>query len=191
MSESSKFSPFFLLYNRDVVLPIDNILQPRRKYVGEEYHQTAVQEQHKSFVTVHNHLRKAKKRQTRYADKGTKDIQFEVGHPVYYRNNQRKGKLDLKWKPFYRILEKKGPVTYIIKNQLDGSLCKVHAEMLRLAKIDDWQISKDENQKRLRDAAYVLPPEAPDSETESDSDPDMNIPLSKFAKKYRQERETA
>ena len=191
VSESSKFSPFFLLYNRDVVLPIDNKLQPRRKYVGEEYHQTALQEQHKSFVTVRNHLRKAKKRQARYADKGTKDIQFEVGDPVYYRNNQRKGKLDLKWKPFYRILEKKGPVTYIIKNQLDGSTCKVHAEMLRLAKIDDWQISKDENQKRLRDAAYVLPPQALDSETDSDSDPEMNIPLSKLAKKYRQERETS
>ena len=28
ISGSSKFSPFFLLYNRDVVLPIDNILQP-------------------------------------------------------------------------------------------------------------------------------------------------------------------
>ena len=63
--------------------------------------------------------------------------------------------------------------------------------MLRLAKIDDWQISKDENQKRLRDAAYVLPPRAPDSETEYDTDPEMNIPLSKLAKKYRQERETS
>ena len=61
ISESSKFSPFFLLYNKDVVLPIDNILQPRRKYVGEEYHQIALQEQHKSFVTVRNYLRKAKK----------------------------------------------------------------------------------------------------------------------------------
>ena len=38
ISESSKLSPFFLLYNRNVVLPIGNILQPRRKYVGEEYH---------------------------------------------------------------------------------------------------------------------------------------------------------
>ena len=38
VSESSKFSPFFLLYNRDVVLPIDNIMKPRRKYLGEDYH---------------------------------------------------------------------------------------------------------------------------------------------------------
>ena len=63
VSESSKFSPFYLLYNRDVVLPIDNILKPRRKYVGEDYHQIALQEQHKAFVTVRSNLRKAKKRQ--------------------------------------------------------------------------------------------------------------------------------
>ena len=30
VSASTKFSPFFLLYNRDVVLPLDNILKPRR-----------------------------------------------------------------------------------------------------------------------------------------------------------------
>ena len=58
ISESSTFSPCFLLYNRDVVLPIDNILQPRRNNVGEEYHQIALQEQHKTFVTVINHLKK-------------------------------------------------------------------------------------------------------------------------------------
>ena len=70
-----------MLYNRDVVLPIDNILQPR-KYVGEEYHQIALQEQHKSFVTVRNCLRKAKKRQAKYADRGTKEIEYKVGDPV-------------------------------------------------------------------------------------------------------------
>ena len=181
VSESSKFSPFFLLYNRDVVLPVDNILKPRRRYVGEEMHQIALQEQHKSFVAVRNHLRKAKKRQAKYADRGTKTIEFRVGDPVYYKNNQRKGKLDLKWKPYYRILEKRGPVTYVIKNQR-----KVNVEMLRLANIEDWQISKDENDKRLRDAAYVIPPEPSDSD--SDSDPVMNLPL---AKRYRHERETS
>ena len=44
VSESSKCSPFFLLYNRDVILPVDNILKPRKKYVGEEMHQIALQE---------------------------------------------------------------------------------------------------------------------------------------------------
>ena len=70
VSESSRFSPFFLLYNRDSVLPIDNIFKPLRKYLGEELRQTALQAQHKSFVAVRNHLRKAKKRQAKYADRG-------------------------------------------------------------------------------------------------------------------------
>ncbi|MCG8075689.1 MAG: hypothetical protein JAY75_05545, partial [Candidatus Thiodiazotropha taylori] len=186
VSESSKFSPFYLLYNRDVVLPVDNLLKPRRKYHGEELHKVTLQEQHKAFVTVRNNLRKAKKRQAKYADKNSKAVEFEVGDPVYYRNNKRKNKFDLKWKPFYRVIEKKGPVTYIIKNQLDGSTSKVHAEMLRLANIADWNTAKSTGQ-RLRDAAYVVPPEVSDSN--SDSDPEMNVPLNKLAKKYRHERE--
>ena len=31
-------------------------------------------------------------------------------------------------------------MTYIIKNQLDGSTSKVYAEMLRLANIEDWEL---------------------------------------------------
>ena len=104
VSESSKFSPFFLLYNKDLVLLIDNLLEPSRKYLGEDYHQIALQEQHRAFVSVRNHLKKAKKRQAKYADRGTKAVEFEIGDPVFYKNNQRKGKLDLKWKPYYRII---------------------------------------------------------------------------------------
>ena len=191
VSESSKFSPFYLLYNRDVVLPIDNLLKPRRKYQGEETHKIALQEQHKSFVTVRNNLKKAKKRQAKYANKNTKVVEFEVGDPVYYKNNQRKGKLDMKWKPFYRILERRGPVSYVIKNQLDGTTSKVHAELLRLANIDDWQVPKTQDNRQLRDAAYVVPPQASDSELSSDSDSEMDVPLAKLAKKYRHERETS
>ena len=190
ISESSKFSPFFLLYNRDVVLPIDNILQPRRKYVGEKYHQIALQEQHKSFVIVRNCLRRAKKRQAKYADKGTKEIEYKVGDPVYYKN-PRKGKFGMKYLPYYRIIKKKGSVSFVIKSQLDGSTTKAYAGDIRLANIYDWQISKDANNRRLRDAAYVIPPQPSDSETESDSDPEENVPLSKLAKKYRQERGTS
>ena len=186
VSESSKYSPFYLLYNRDVVLPVDNLLKPRRKYQGDEMHKIILQEQHKAFVTVRNNLKKAKKRQARYADKNAKVIDFEIGDPVYYRNNRRTNKFDLKWKPFYRIIDKKGPVTYLIKNQLDGSVSKVHAEMLRLANIEDWETSKYTG-RRLRDAAYVIPPEASDSSSESD--PEVNVPLNKLAQKYRHEKE--
>ena len=187
--ESSKYPPFYLLYNRDVVLPVDNLLKPHRKYHGEEEHKITLQEQHKAFLTVRNNLRKAKRRQARYADRNTKSVDFKVGDPVYYKNNRRKGKLDLKWKPFHRILEKRGPVTYIIKNQLDDSTSKVHAEMLRLANIEDWALKETKDNRRLRDAVYVVLPQASESSSDSESDPDMNVPLSKLSKRYRHERE--
>ena len=50
ISVSFKFSPFFLLYNRYVVLLIGNLMKPHQKYHGEKLHQTALQEQLKSFT---------------------------------------------------------------------------------------------------------------------------------------------
>ena len=69
MNESTKFSPYYLVYNRDPVLPFDNILKTCRCYLGEEPHKIGLQQQHKSFILVHNHLKKAKKRQARYANR--------------------------------------------------------------------------------------------------------------------------
>ena len=108
-----------------------------------------------------------------------------------YNKKQRDGKLGQKWKSFYRIVETTGPVSYIIKNQLDGSSSRANAGDLMLANVDDWQISKTENNRKLREAAYVIPPQPSESETENEPDSEDNVPLTKLAKKYRQERETS
>ena len=55
--ESSKFSPFFLLYNRDPIIPIDSILQVRERYPGQELYKLALEKQHESFMLVHKHLK--------------------------------------------------------------------------------------------------------------------------------------
>ena len=181
VSGASKFSPYFLLYSRDVVLPLDNILKPRRKYTGEDQHKIALQQQHKSFTLVHRHLKKAKRRQMAYANQNVKPVELEVGDPVYLKNHLRKNKLESRWKPYYRIIEKKSPQTFVIRNQLDGSTVKSHADHLRLAKIDELDIPVPD--KIMRKTTYVVPPE-----TESDQSDEDNSARERIVKRYRNER---
>jgi transposase InsO family protein len=85
VSDASKFSPFFLLFNRDVVLPLDNILKPRRKYTGEDLHQIALEQQHKAFLQVHQNLKASRRRHMKHANKNTSLVKFEIGDAVYYK----------------------------------------------------------------------------------------------------------
>ena len=207
ISDSTKFSPFFLLYNRDVVLPLDTILEPRRKYFGSDQHEISLQIQHKSFLAVHRNLKKAKKVKARYANKNSKEVDFRVGDPVYLRNHIRKNKFDVRWRPYFRIISKKSPRTFELKNQVDGTCTKAHAEHLRLAKIDEWEIPKTNTGRPIRRAQYVVPPESESSE-ESDSDEgdsnsdnetineqpptqSENAPLIKMARRLRTRRDSS
>lgn len=80
------------MYNRDVVLPLDTLLKPRRRYMGEDQNKIALQEQHKAFMLVHKNMKEAKKKQKDQADKKSKDEEFQVGDPVYLKNNRRQNK---------------------------------------------------------------------------------------------------
>ena len=143
VNESSKFSPFFLLYNRDVVLPLDTILKPRKRYVGEDMHKIALQQQHKSFTLVHRHMKEAKRKQKEYADRNSKEENFQIGDPVYLKNHRRTNKLDIKLRPFFRITDQTGKLYVVCRNQLDGTTTKTHARHMRHAKIDEWKIPRD------------------------------------------------
>jgi hypothetical protein len=102
------------------------------------------------------------------------DVELKVGDPVYYKNNQRQSKLQSKWKPFYRIVEQISPQTFKIKTQLDGKVTKAHKELLRLAKIDERDIPKNELCRPLRKSAYVVPPESETNSDESDNETPEN-----------------
>ena len=86
VNESTRFSPFYLLYSHDPVLPIDIILKPRRTYLREPL-KIGLEQQHKSFIMVHQHLKKAKRRQARYADKTVSKQNFRYVTLSILNNN--------------------------------------------------------------------------------------------------------
>jgi hypothetical protein len=186
VNESSKYSPFYLLYNRDVVLPLDTILKPRRRYMGEDLHQIALQEQHKAFLLVHKNLKESKKKQKRLADRNSKDEHFKVDDPVYLRNHRRNNKLECKWTPFYRITKQTGPLSFMVHNQLNGTSVKTHARHIRHADIE-WQVPTEADKRLLRKSNYVVPP---DSDSTSESE-DEQAGLEKAIHFKRLEREAS
>ena len=167
-SESTGQSPFSLLYGRDAVLPIDNVLQPRRKYYGEDTHKILLEAQHAAFLRVHRRLKKVKKRQKRYADAKRSDVVFQVGDPVYLKNHRKTCKLSPLWQPYFRIIEQQSPLTNRLKNQLTGEVVSSHAEHLRLAKVE-WELDEAvTNPSRLRGRNVVSDESTASSADESD-----------------------
>lgn len=174
VSETTKYSPYYLLYNRDVVLPLDNILRPRRIYYGEEDHEIALQDMHRTFTLVRNNVKRARKKMIDRANEKTKAVDFQVGDLVYYKNNRKKGKLDVRWSPYYVIIEKTGPVSYRIRSQLTGAVTKAHGEHLRKAELEEWDIPN--KQEGCRKTTLSAPVEDSSSDQESSSGEEENYP---------------
>ena len=67
---------------------------------------------------------------------------------------------------------------------------KVHAEHLRLAKVEEWEIPTNGSRKPYRRAAYVVPPQE-SSEESSSSESEGGDTLPKIARWYRRERDNS
>ena len=63
VNRSTGFSPHYLVYLNDPVVPLDNILMPRNKYMGEKSHLQMLEKQHQIFQSVHQHLKTSRARQ--------------------------------------------------------------------------------------------------------------------------------
>lgn len=51
-----------------------------------------------------------------------------------------------------------------------GKVTKAHKELLRFAKIDEWDIPKDDGGRPLRKAAYVMPQDSESDNGDIDND---------------------
>ena len=121
-NETSKFSPYYMIFGRDVVLPVDNLLKPRRKYMGEDHHKLIIERQHKTSAQARRRIARAQKRRNERINKEREEVSLGLGDPVYYKVNLRKGKLSPRWEPCYRIVEQRGPATFLILDQVSGKV---------------------------------------------------------------------
>ena len=135
-NESTKFSPFFILYGRDPVLPVDTLLAPKYRYQGEEYVPTMLENLHGAHHMVRHNLARSHERNKIYYDKKAKPVNLKVGDMVYFRDPSeanQSSKLSSHWQPFYRVIKALSDVTFVIKNQLSGGTKVVNAHNLRFA----------------------------------------------------------
>ena len=99
---------------------------------------------------------------------------------MYLKQQQRKSTLEGRWYPYYRIIEKTSPVSFHLKNQLDGSVTKAHTENIRLANIDNWEIPKHRKGRLTRRTRFVAPLSSSSDEGDNDLSDDER-PLSQIS----------
>ena len=58
--------------------------------MGEEPLKIGIEQHHKAFVLGYQHLKKAKKRQAKYANRNSEYTELHVGDPVYLKQQQHK-----------------------------------------------------------------------------------------------------
>ena len=141
VQEGTKYSPFFLHNGRDPVLPGDLLFEPKEKYYGEDYVPMALQRLHTSFALAKQERIHTRAVNKAYYDQKATTRKFQPGDPVYYFHPgpQVKGtsrKWTKKWQPFFRIMEKKSDVNYVIQHQPTGLTKLVHMNNLQAADPD-------------------------------------------------------
>ena len=155
VNETTKFTPFLVVYGRDPILPMDTLLGPKVKYLGDDYVPTMIQRMHRVFVNVKRNTNEARERNKARLKAKAKAPELEIGDPVYYLNKRANPdgstKFMSQWQPYYRVIERLSPVNYRIKNQVTGKIKKVHVENLRIAHPEaTWDLERLEPTHVLR-----------------------------------------
>ncbi len=99
--DTNGYSPFYALHGFDVVLPLDSILQPRRKYMGDVYSNIFLENLHRAYVTIDRRARRSRaKMRQKHQQKVTRTKPYAVGDAVYYYKVRGKDhKWGMQWDP--------------------------------------------------------------------------------------------
>ena len=172
VTESTKHSPYFMVFGRDAILPVDNMLGTHLPYYGDEFHKYMLSRNHQIYRSVFQNIKSSRRRRNKHANKNAKLVDFQINDAVYYKNLHKRSKLQPKWIPYYRVIEKPSDRTLIIKNQLDNQIVRCHVDQVRKANIEDWCVPKTTPPgiRPIRNCRYLNAPHQSDQSATSSCD---------------------
>ena len=156
VNTATKFSPHYILFKQDPILPLDTILRPRNKYLGDDQHKIDLEQMHILYTNVRDNIAHSQDRRLARENKDLQLKEYEINDPIFIKNSAMKNKYDILWKPYYRIYQKKGPRSYIVRDMITGKLYKTHVQHMKLAKMQ-WNIPPPRQQ--IRRARLACPRE--------------------------------
>jgi transposase InsO family protein len=124
-NDTTKHSPFYLLYGREALFPLDAMLESEEKYRSSEEYVAEIIQKLKiaKELVIKSALRIKQKRDDNNAQKNRLKS-FNVGEYVMlFQPASKKGissKLLHKWKGPFTIIAQTSPVNYVIKNVANG-----------------------------------------------------------------------
>ena len=103
-NEYSRESPFFLMFGTDPILPINKLLQPKVRYLGNDENILSLEALKNIYELAATNLRNARKR---YGSKVLVEKKIKDGDLVMIKNNVRKS-FEPRYKGDYRVVQVRG-----------------------------------------------------------------------------------
>ena len=104
-NEHSKESPFFLMFGRDPVLPLNTLLRPKMRYLGNDINILSLEAMKNMFKISTTNLKMAQERRDPESD--PKPVKLQPGDTVLVHNHN-KGPFDPKYIGDYHVVSIKG-----------------------------------------------------------------------------------
>ena len=133
------FSPFFMVYGRRPVHPVDTYLAPRGRTYKDDPVAIMLRNLHRAFTMARDRTHEARERNRVRVDQKAKDVSFEPGDQVLLLRHDRRNKLDPLFEPGYTIATKESPQRYLVRHDKTGKYYVAFVTQLKLAPVDaNW-----------------------------------------------------
>ena len=164
--------PYTLLYNRDPLLPVQKLIQCIEPYKGDSTLEKRIQQSWITLSTMAKMLKRIWANQRRHYQHCRATHKFQVGDLVLLKKHNA-DKMDLWWKPNYRVIRLKSPWSAMVENQISSKTKHCNVGDLKSKHPSEDQTLKPSSIGRA--TRFINHPDnLPDVDILIDNDPALN-----------------